>query len=591
MRFPATAALIAVCCAAALVGAPSASAAGQHRTLLHRIEKAFAKPAPAGLKRNLTPLMRRLAVAFPRLHGAERRRAASLLARPTDGSSDPEGGGWTAHEATNSPLCTAHFCVHWVSSGADAPPPADSNGNGIPDWVETVSQTAEHVYSVENGTLGWQAPKGDGTLGGGTNLTDIYLSDIGGSGLYGYTAPDPQPDGHRLFAYLVLDNDFSSSQFPGYSTPVDPLDVTLAHEYNHVLQFGYDAEEETWMLESTAVWMEGKVYDPVHDYLQYLPGWVQLSQQPITSFDGNNPNNRTNVKVYGSAVWNKWLDQRYGQDVVRNAWEDSVNAGSFGPAAYDAAIRQHGGVGFGAEFDLFAAASAEWQAVNSGFPEGALYPDVNRAGQLPVNGAPGTISLDHTAYALLRVPIVSAPRIHLGMSAPGGTRAALAIVGRTGGSPGGTMIEVEKRLPNGGKGQVTFANPGNLTRLTAVLINSDTGHGAFSQALQDYRFKRDNQVFYAHASTDFTPPHVTGHRTSATKVTVTFSEPVLGVSRNSFRIAGATGRLHFQTGDRKATLVLSHPLRRGTHHVTLTSVIADMTLNRLPASGFSFTVR
>src|SRR3954471_15164285 len=331
---------------------PAASAANQHRTLFHRIEKAFEKPAPPGLKRDLTPLLRRLAIALPGLHGAERRRAERLLARPTQRGADPEGGGWTAPEAANSPLCTAHYCVHWVATGADAPPLADSNGNGLPDWVETVSQTAENVYSYENGTRGWRAPKSDGARGGGgQNLIDIYLEDIGGSGLYGYAAPDPQPDAHRLFAYLVLDNDFSKSQFDQYSTPVDPLDVTLAHEYNHVLQFGYDSQEDTWMLESTATWMEGKAYDPVHDYLQYLPGWVELSQQPITSFDGNDPNDRTNVKVYGTAVWNKWLDERYGADVVRDAGDASVKAGSFGPGAYEAAIRRHGGVGFGAEFD------------------------------------------------------------------------------------------------------------------------------------------------------------------------------------------------------------------------------------------------
>jgi hypothetical protein len=268
-----------------------------------------------------------------------------------------------------------------------------------------------------------------------------------------------------------------------------------------------------------------------------------------------------------------------------------VKAGSFGPGAYDAAIRQHGGVGFGDEFDRFAAATAEWQASNSGFPEGAPYPGVNRAGQLPVNGAPATIALDHTAYALVKVPVVSAPQIRLGISAPRGTRGALALVGRTGGLPGGTLVEALKRLPNGGYGQVTLTNPGNLTRLTAVLVNSDVKHGAYSQTLQDYRFKRDTQRFYAHTSTDFTPPHVSAQSASAKRVTVKFSEPVLGVSRSSFRIAGASGRLHFQTGDRTATLVPSHALRPGRHHVTLSSAIADMTLNRLPAGGFSFTVR
>jgi hypothetical protein len=66
---------------------------------------------------------------------------------------------------------------------------------------------------------------------------------------------------------------------------------------------------------------------------------------------------------------------------------------------------------------------------------------------------------------------------------------------------------------------------------------------------------------------------------------------VLGVSHNSFKIAGAGGTLHFATGDRSATLTLTHPLRRGTHKVTLTPVIADLTLNRLAKTGFTFRVR
>jgi hypothetical protein len=277
--------------------------------------------------------------------------------------------------------------------------------------------------------------------------------------------------------------------------------------------------------------------------------------------------------------------------VVRNAWEDSVAAASFAPGAYDRAIRKHGGAGFADSFDRFAAATAEWQAANSGFPEGGLYPDVDRGGQLAVNGAPATIPLDHTAFELRRVPLVSTPRIRLGVAAPWGTTAALALVGRTGGSSGGTMIEALKELPNGGKGQVTFTNPGGLKRLTAVLINSDTKHGAYSDALQDYRWRRDAQRFYAHTSTDFVPPRVTGHFATARRVTVRFSEPVLGVSHNSFKIAGAGGTLHFATGDRKATLTLTHPLRRGTHRVNLTGVIADLTLNRLAPTRFTFKVR
>jgi hypothetical protein len=570
---------------------PSAAAPAPS-AVIRRAERAFSKASVAGGRRDLSPLLRRLALELPNLHGAQRRRAAGLLARPTDGASDPQQNGWSVPEAIGSPVCSAHFCVHWVASGSDAPDLTDANFDGVPDWITTVSAAAENVYAVENGRLGWRAPKGDGSLGTHLNLTDIYLADVGGSAIYGYAAPDPQPKGNSLFAYLVLDNDFAPTQFPSYATPVDPLDVTLAHEYNHVLQFAYDALEDTWMLESTAVWMEGKVYPAVHDYLQYLPGWAQLTLQPLTRFDGNDPNSRMNVKVYGSAVWNKWLDQRFGEDIVRGAWESSVEAGSFAPAAYEAAIRAHQGPGFSGEFDAFAAATAEWQAQNSGFPEGALYPDVERAGDLEVDGAPGTIALDHTAFAVVNVPPTADPRIRLGVAAPSGTSAALALVGRTGGVPGGTQVTALKRLPRGGPGTVTFDNPGNLSRLSAVLVNSDVKHGAFDSDLGDWLFTRDHQRFYAHASTDFTPPRARVR--GGQRVTATFSEPVLGVSRSSFRLLGPGGRavrarLKFRSGTRKATLTPVAVLRRGRYHVRLTSAITDLTLNRLPARTWGFS--
>jgi hypothetical protein len=550
--------------------------------VLKRTETAFKSGG------DLTPLLRRLALDLPLLKGAEKARATSLLARPTDGSADPQQNGWSAPEADKSPLCSQHFCVHWVDSGADAPPLA-GNQDGVPTWVETVSATAEHVYSTENANLGWRAPRSDGTRGGGSGLTDIYLSDVGGSGIYGYAAPDPQPQRNSVFAYLVLDNDFSPSQFPGYASPRDPLDVTLAHEYNHVLQFAYDSQEDTWMLESTAVWMEGKVYEPVHDYLQYLPGWTQLTTQPLTSFNGDNPNDRGNVKVYGSAVWNKWLDERYGQDVVRNAWEDSVQAQSFAPRAYDTAIRQHGGGGFSKEFSQFAGATAEWQAANSGFPEGDLYPDVARAGDLEVNGDPGTISMDHTTFEIVNIPVTSAPRIRLAMLAPGGTAAAVALIGRSGGSPGGEAVGVERFLGKGGRGVVTITNPGNLSRLSAVLVNADTKHGAYSRVLGDYRFKRDGRLFYAHASTDFTAPHVKSGTVTPTRLTITFSERVLGVSSHSLKVAGVSGRVQFKVGSRKATFVPRRALKSGhSYHVKLSSAITDLTLNRLHAVTLPF---
>jgi hypothetical protein len=492
--------------ATAVLVAPGAAAqqkqvAGGSTALLKRVERSFTAPA-AGGKRDLSPMLRRLATQLPSLRGSARRRATSILARPTDGAADPQQNGWTVPEAAGSPVCSAHFCVHWVASGRDAPNLTDGNGNGVPDWVENVAGVAENVYSVENGQLGWRTPKSDGTRGGGgPGKTDIYLADIGGSGIYGYTAPDPNQGGtsggHSLFSYLVLDNDFARAQFPQYSTPVDPLDVTLAHEYNHVLHFTYDALEDTWMFEATAVWMEGRVYQPVFDYLQYLPGWSQLTTQPITTFNGSNPSDRNNVKVYGSAVWTKWLDARYGPDVVRSAWEDSrtTHPASFAPRAFDAAIRQHGGHGFSDEFDRFAAATAEWQAQNSGFPDGALYPDVKRSGSLGFRNGRRTVTLDHTAFALIRLPSSTSRRVKLTLKAPRGTACSLALAERAGGLPGGTTTDVVHVLPHGGTASISIPAGAAFDRLTAVVVNSDIGQRGFSSSLDDWRFTKNRQRF------------------------------------------------------------------------------------------------
>jgi hypothetical protein len=575
---------------------PAASTTASTPQLLKQARSALEQRSAT----DLTPVLRELAARLPGLRGSERRDARALLARPTDGSADPQDNGYTVPEAPGSPSCSAHFCVHWVASGADAPDLADSNGNTIPDYVETATATAENSHAVENGQLGWREPKSDGTEGGSVGKVDIYLKQLGGTGIYGYSAPDPsqQNEGdNSLYAYLVIDNDFQKSEFPQYTSPTTPLEVTLAHEYNHVLQFGIDYNQDTWMFESTAVWMEGKVYPAAFDYLQYLPGWVQLTAQPLTTFNGTDPNDRGNVKVYGTTVWNKWLDARYGPDVIRNAWESSLvtKPASFAIAAYDRSIRKSGGGGFGAEFDGFAAATAEWQATNSGFPEGALYPDVTRAGDISVNGSGGTVQLNHTTYALINVRPTSAARIKLGMTAPAGTDAALAVVGRVGGVPGGEATVALKRLPNGGAGTVTVDNPSRFSRLTAVLVNSDAEPIGSSPVTRDWKYARDKQRYYARMSTDFTAPRVlrvspkpaASGVSRRTRIKVQFSEAVIGVDKKSLRLIASNGRtvkarVSFKSGARTATLTPSSALGGARRYrVRVSRAVTDTAVNPL----------
>ncbi len=139
-----------------------------------------------------------------------------------------------------------------------------------------------HSRTVENTNLGWKNPKPDGKRGarhgkGRDGQVDVYVTNLGAN-LYGYASTDPGQKGRKRFAYLVLDNDYVG--FP--TGPVKSMQVTVAHEYNHILQFNYDVAEDLWLFEDTATWAEEQVYPEINDYLNYLPALAGKPEKPMT---------------------------------------------------------------------------------------------------------------------------------------------------------------------------------------------------------------------------------------------------------------------------------------------------------------------
>ncbi|CAN5218232.1 hypothetical protein BH24ACT23_BH24ACT23_01230 [soil metagenome] len=451
--------------------------------------------------------LRELALALPALRGKERRKAKAILARPDDGpTAEWYGGGWPKN-ATPMSAPEDDFIVHWPdvpnckapTQGCDEPDLADTSpSNGIPDYIDQVIGAMEESRAIQNVDLGWPDYKDDGSKGGDGKL-DVYVADIcnekGGACVFGYASPDDGSAGclgppFKCAAYLVIDNDYNFGEF-GYEDPGIPLEVTTAHEYNHILQFNLDSLQDTWMFESTATWSEEKTFPDDDDWLFYTDFWASSSRSPLTGADGGR-----GLKIYGAAVWNHWIENGYsklGPGVVLDAWEVSrdVSPQDNAVAAYNRALKDlPGGMNFSRQFADFATATAEWKTGEGNFPDAAKLADMKRFGKLRLNGTPLETTLDNTAYQLIDVNPKGADKIKLKAKIQKGVRSAIALIARDGSKTGGNaLIDLSFRR-KGGKAKAVLLGAQGYERITAVAVNAD---GRLKNS--GFNYRKNNQTF------------------------------------------------------------------------------------------------
>jgi hypothetical protein len=304
---------------------------------LHRADAVL--DGDVGGEQDATLALRDLARALPSLDPAERQRAQALLARPTS-QTDPYGD---TYRAPSKRTCSTNVCVHWVSRTSDAPPSRA--------WVSRTMDIMKRTWAREVGSLDYRRPARDGGRGGDGKF-DVYLKDVGSSGLYGYCAPERTTRNSKWTAsgYCVLDDDFARSQFG--SPPINSLKATAAHEFFHAVQFAYDYAEDAWFMEATATWMEERVFDSVNDNRQYLRhGQLGAPGRPLDIFQD------FGGAQYGNWVFFEYLSHRFKNTVVRTAWRraaaDGADRGFFSIQAVEAALP----VGFPGVFGKYAAAN------------------------------------------------------------------------------------------------------------------------------------------------------------------------------------------------------------------------------------------
>jgi hypothetical protein len=439
--------------------------------------------------RAATLVLRDLVARYRMLGPADRAVARRILARPDDPQGDTLGIRYGVPARDD---CQPDFCVHWVDTTVDAPNPADTNGNGIPDYVDTTELVMQTVWDKEVVDLGYRPPKSDlaAPNHGPDGKLDIYLADLGRDGIYGYCVPDDtgefQPPYQGLSVYCVVDNDFSPNQYAGFggATGVNALEVTLAHEFFHAVQASYDLFDDLVLVEGTAVWMEDEVYNDVNDNYYYLR--FSALKRPDVPFDIG----ITNVSspywgfYYGAFVFYRYLSERFATpDIVRRIWEfaDATPPATnqYSLQAIDSALRERG--------TSFQEVFADWTAANAfpaaSYEEGANYPrpPFTARRRLPALAAQksGHVILDHLTSSYVEL----VPGSHLGRRArlritlklPALARGSAATILSV--SPRGAIAQLRPQLHSDGRGTTTVPfSPGRVSKIVLVLTNAGTDY-------------------------------------------------------------------------------------------------------------------
>lgn len=216
--------------------------------------------------------------------------AGGSLGRPTD------GGDIAWHGTEAPPVYGARAVVHYVTTGLDAPPLNDDNGDGVPDYVAQVAAAADRALAFYAGR-GFRLPLPD--TAGPDNRVDIYIEHMSTPDLFGFAVPPAQGKGG---SFVVISSRLDQSPKLARGS----LDETVAHELFHVIQFAYTPRQvlPSWVAEGSASAMEMIVYPTISDEVtsEYLDLW--LGQPWRSLYDEHSYCDH----CYGGAWWWSFLD-------------------------------------------------------------------------------------------------------------------------------------------------------------------------------------------------------------------------------------------------------------------------------------------
>jgi len=211
-------------------------------------------------------------------------------------------------EKLNSPTAFTYdspggkFRLTYETTGPNAVPTTDNNGNGVPDYVEWVAIYFDYSWAFEIDTLGFLPPPI------GTGKYQIGFEEMSA---YGYTTIVS-----GQLTKIVMHRNFVG--FPPNQDPEGNVKgaakVTAAHEFKHATQIMYNYwNEPSWYIELDATWMEDIAYDYVNDYYNYITSTGSPFTSPGQSLDAGDG--------YEDCNWMHFLSEKFDVSINKKIWQ------------------------------------------------------------------------------------------------------------------------------------------------------------------------------------------------------------------------------------------------------------------------------
>ncbi len=210
---------------------------------------------------------------------------------------------------------SGHFYIHYDTTGSAAPNLVDIDLNGIPDYIDEVGIIADSANYVLVDIMGWKEEPSDDEGG-----YDIYIMNYA-AGVYGYNYPDINNT-----SYLQIDNDYLGYSTKFDLTPLQIMRITVAHEYFHGIQWGYEENlgNNAYFYELTSMWFEDILIPDGNDYLD---GWTdRLFNNPMLPFNATSSNRKGYELALFGHYLSSFIDQKgaispKNSTILREIWE------------------------------------------------------------------------------------------------------------------------------------------------------------------------------------------------------------------------------------------------------------------------------